>query len=75
VQPDCIDLAVLPLALNVVLSSAPQAKFTISILNTGFTSSIVVLIALLPQSIQYVPNCFISFLLDVKISPANDCSG
>ena len=63
VQPLCAAFAILPLAVYVLFSTAPQANFTISILNCGLISSMVVWIAALPQSRQCVPNFFIASLL------------
>jgi hypothetical protein len=54
------------------LNTAPQAKLTISILNTGFTSSTIDPIALLPQSIQLFPNLLIDFSLILIIQLERD---
>jgi hypothetical protein len=40
-QPECDALPILPFAEKVVFSSAPQAKLMISILKSGFISSMI----------------------------------
>jgi hypothetical protein len=62
-HPLCIARPTLPLAVYTHLNTAPQAKLTVSILKTGFTSSTIDPTALQPQSIQLFPNLLIDFSL------------
>jgi hypothetical protein len=62
VHPECIALPIMPLAVKVLFSTAPQAKLIISILKIGFSSSTILEITALPHSMQLFPN-FLGFFM------------